>query len=154
MDEVSDERDKQYNTHARRVDTRPDAATLSEISDLIDAGEVEPTISTTFPLADAPEDRALTTLHGGSLHRSPLDCHHCTRNPFNFIRYHYVSKCRPDQYDELAAFLTKSNPLPEMAVPLTGTALVPEDNFTLHSDDIVEISIENIGTLTNAVRQV
>jgi NADPH:quinone reductase-like Zn-dependent oxidoreductase len=53
--EVSDEHNKQYNTHARRVDARPDAATLSEISELIDAGEVEPTISTTFPLADAPE---------------------------------------------------------------------------------------------------
>jgi NADPH:quinone reductase-like Zn-dependent oxidoreductase len=53
--EISDEQAEEYDVHARRVDTRPDAATLSEISELIDAGEVEPTISTTLPLADAPE---------------------------------------------------------------------------------------------------
>jgi NADPH:quinone reductase-like Zn-dependent oxidoreductase len=53
--ELSDEQAEEYGVHARRVDMRPDAAILSEISDLIDAGEVEPTISTTLPLADAPE---------------------------------------------------------------------------------------------------
>lgn len=53
--ELSDERAKEYGVHARRVGVRPNAATLSEISELIDAGEVEPTISTTLPLADAPE---------------------------------------------------------------------------------------------------
>jgi NADPH:quinone reductase-like Zn-dependent oxidoreductase len=53
--EVSDDRAEKHNTQVRRVDARPDAATLSEISSLIDAGKVEPTISATFPLADAPE---------------------------------------------------------------------------------------------------
>jgi NADPH:quinone reductase-like Zn-dependent oxidoreductase len=53
--EVSDDRAEKYNTQVRRVDARPDAATLSGISSLIDAGKVEPTISTTFLLADAPE---------------------------------------------------------------------------------------------------
>lgn len=53
--ELSDERAEEYDVHARRVGVRPDAATLSEISELIDAGEVEPTISTMLPLADTPE---------------------------------------------------------------------------------------------------
>ncbi|EMA51696.1 NADP-dependent oxidoreductase [Halococcus salifodinae] len=53
--EISDEQAEEYSVHARRVGVRPDAAILSEISELIDAGEVEPTISTTLPLADAPE---------------------------------------------------------------------------------------------------
>lgn len=53
--DISDEQAEEYGVHARRVGVRPDAATLSEVSELIDAGEVEPTISTTLPLADAPK---------------------------------------------------------------------------------------------------
>jgi NADPH:quinone reductase-like Zn-dependent oxidoreductase len=53
--ELSDERAEEYGVHARRVGVRPDAVPLAEISELIDAGEVEPTISTTLPLADASE---------------------------------------------------------------------------------------------------
>jgi len=56
--------------------------------------------------------------------------------------------------DELVTSLTKSNPVPEIAVLLTGTALVPDDEFTLHPEDEIEITIENIGTLTNTVRRV
>ncbi|EMA46923.1 fumarylacetoacetate (FAA) hydrolase [Halococcus saccharolyticus DSM 5350] len=56
--------------------------------------------------------------------------------------------------DELASALTKSNPVPETAVLLTGTALVPDEEFTLHPEDEIEITIENIGTLTNTVRRV
>jgi 2-dehydro-3-deoxy-D-arabinonate dehydratase len=56
--------------------------------------------------------------------------------------------------DDLAANLTTSNTLPDMSVLLTGTALVPDDDFTLHPDDEIEITIERIGTLTNTVRRV
>jgi len=56
--------------------------------------------------------------------------------------------------DDLVSHLTKSNPIPETAVLLTGTALVPGDDFTLHLDDKIDISIENIGVLTNTVREV
>lgn len=56
--------------------------------------------------------------------------------------------------DDLAAHLTKSNYVPEIAVLLTGTALVPDDDFTLHPSDEIEISIENIGVLTNTAREV
>jgi 2-dehydro-3-deoxy-D-arabinonate dehydratase len=56
--------------------------------------------------------------------------------------------------DDLAANLMTSNMLPEMSVLLTGTALVPDDDFTLHPGDEIEITIEEIGTLTNTVRRV
>jgi 2-dehydro-3-deoxy-D-arabinonate dehydratase len=56
--------------------------------------------------------------------------------------------------DDLAASLTTSNTLPEMGVLLTGTALVPDDDFTLHPADEIEITIEHIGSLTNTVRRV
>jgi 2-dehydro-3-deoxy-D-arabinonate dehydratase len=56
--------------------------------------------------------------------------------------------------NDLATHLTKSNTPPEMAVLLTGTALVPEDDFTLQPNDEIEIEIECIGTLTNTVRRV
>lgn len=56
--------------------------------------------------------------------------------------------------DDLATHLTRSNTLPETAVLLTGTALVPDDDFTLQPNDEIEIEIERIGTLTNTVRRV
>jgi 2-dehydro-3-deoxy-D-arabinonate dehydratase len=56
--------------------------------------------------------------------------------------------------DDLATNLTTSNTFPEMGVLLTGTALVPDDDFTLQPDDEIEITIEQIGTLTNTVCRV
>ena len=56
--------------------------------------------------------------------------------------------------DDLVSYLTKSNYVPEMAALLTGTALVPDDDFTLHPGDKIDISIEDIGVLTNTVREV
>lgn len=47
--------------------------------------------------------------------------------------------------------LTAHNPLPDLTVLLTGTSLVPPDEFTLLPDDEVSIEIEGIGTLTNYV---
>jgi len=56
--------------------------------------------------------------------------------------------------DDLVSHLVKSNQVPKTAVLLTGTALVPNDDFTLRPDDRIDISIEDIGVLTNTVREV
>jgi len=54
---------------------------------------------------------------------------------------------------ELLNFLTRNNPVPYGSVCLTGTGIVPPDNFSLRDEDLVEISIDNIGTLRNPVKQ-
>ena len=56
--------------------------------------------------------------------------------------------------EELVGYLTDHNVLPETTVLLTGTSLVPPDEFTLHVGDRVEIEIEGIGTLINDVVEV
>lgn len=52
---------------------------------------------------------------------------------------------------DLVEWLAAHNRLPETTVLLTGTALVPPDDFTLHAGDRVRIEIEGIGTLENPV---
>ena len=56
--------------------------------------------------------------------------------------------------EELASYLTRHNVVPETTVLLTGTALVPESDFTLRPGDEIEIHVEVIGTLYNGVRTV
>lgn len=56
--------------------------------------------------------------------------------------------------EELVSYFTRHNAVPELAVVLTGTSLVPESPFDLQVDDRVEIEIEEIGTLVNSVVQV
>jgi len=56
--------------------------------------------------------------------------------------------------DELATQLQRHNRLPDLVVLLTGTPLVPPDEFTLAPGDRVVIDIENIGTLENPVTEV
>jgi 2-dehydro-3-deoxy-D-arabinonate dehydratase len=56
--------------------------------------------------------------------------------------------------EELTSYLTRHNVVPETTVLLTGTALVPDSDFTLRPGDDVEIQIEDIGTLHNGVRTV
>ena len=55
--------------------------------------------------------------------------------------------------DELAGYLGRYNDFPDGAVLLTGTGIVPGDDFTLQDGDQVLIEIEGIGTLCNPVRQ-
>ena len=55
---------------------------------------------------------------------------------------------------EPVSYYTRHNAVPELAVLLTGTSLVPEDDFTLREGDEVSIEIESIGTLTNGVQTV
>jgi len=53
--------------------------------------------------------------------------------------------------DELVAFLFRDNAFPAGCVLLTGTGIVPPDEFTLAAGDVVAISIDGIGTLENTV---
>ncbi|GGJ01558.1 hypothetical protein GCM10008995_09190 [Halobellus salinus] len=53
--------------------------------------------------------------------------------------------------EELVSYLTRHNAVPELTVLLTGTSIVPDDEFSLQPDDTAVIDIENIGTLRNPV---
>ncbi|MFD1646851.1 fumarylacetoacetate hydrolase family protein [Haloarchaeobius litoreus] len=53
--------------------------------------------------------------------------------------------------EELVSYYTRHNVLPEVAVLLTGTSLVPEEGFTLQAGDHVDIEVEDIGVLSNPV---
>lgn len=54
-------------------------------------------------------------------------------------------------WDELIGWLTRENDIPDGAFLLTGTGVVPPDEFTLEDGDSVSIEITGIGTLTNPV---
>jgi 2-dehydro-3-deoxy-D-arabinonate dehydratase len=54
---------------------------------------------------------------------------------------------------ELVEYLFREMGFPHGTYLMTGTGIVPPDNFTLEADDEVRISIEGIGTLTNRVLQ-
>jgi 2-dehydro-3-deoxy-D-arabinonate dehydratase len=54
-------------------------------------------------------------------------------------------------FPELVEWLLRDNPIPRGSVLLTGTGLVPPDDYTLEPGHVVEISVPTIGTLTNPV---
>lgn len=56
--------------------------------------------------------------------------------------------------EELVSYFVRHNTVPETAVIMTGTSLVPPDDFTLRQDDVVRIDIEGIGALENPVTTV
>ncbi len=56
--------------------------------------------------------------------------------------------------EELVSYFTRHNTVPDLAVVLTGTSLVPDEEFTLQPGDTVRIEIEGIGTLRNEVIRV
>jgi 2-dehydro-3-deoxy-D-arabinonate dehydratase len=55
------------------------------------------------------------------------------------------------RFDELAGYLFRSQTFPSGAVLLTGTGVVPADDFTLEAGDVVRIDIGGIGSLENTV---
>jgi 2-dehydro-3-deoxy-D-arabinonate dehydratase len=55
------------------------------------------------------------------------------------------------RFEELAASCVRDNPVPPGSVLLTGTGLVPPDEFTLEPGHVVEVAIAGIGTLVNEV---
>jgi len=54
--------------------------------------------------------------------------------------------------DELVEYLFRDNIFPYGCFLLTGTGIVPPDDFTLLAQDEIRITIESIGTLVNIVR--
>ena len=54
---------------------------------------------------------------------------------------------------ELAGYLARYNDFPYGAMLLTGTGIVPGDDFTLQDGDEVSIEIEGVGILRNPVKQ-
>lgn len=55
------------------------------------------------------------------------------------------------EFSELINFLYRETTFPNGCILFTGTGIIPDDDFTLESDDIIIISIDEIGTLTNPV---
>ena len=55
--------------------------------------------------------------------------------------------------EDLAVYLGRYNDFPHGALLLTGTGIVPGDEFTLEDGDEVAIEIDGLGTLRNTVRQ-
>jgi 2-dehydro-3-deoxy-D-arabinonate dehydratase len=55
-------------------------------------------------------------------------------------------------FDDLVSWLMRDNPVPAGSVLLTGTGLVPPDDFTLLPGQTVEIHVPGIGTLSNPVK--
>ena len=53
---------------------------------------------------------------------------------------------------ELVGFVFRECSFPYGCLIMTGTGIVPGNDFTLKSGDTIKISIDNIGTLTNTVR--
>lgn len=53
--------------------------------------------------------------------------------------------------EDLAGWLMRENDFPQGVFLLTGTGIVPPDDFTLQAGDLVEIAISGIGTLRNPV---
>jgi 2-dehydro-3-deoxy-D-arabinonate dehydratase len=54
-------------------------------------------------------------------------------------------------FEELAKFLFRDNDFPYGCFLLTGTGIVPTNDFTLAEGDEIRIEIEGIGTLVNIV---
>lgn len=55
------------------------------------------------------------------------------------------------KYEELVGYLVRADVYPEGAVLSTGTCLVPPAPFTLEAGDVVEIDIDQVGTLITGV---
>jgi len=56
------------------------------------------------------------------------------------------------KYDELVSYLLRDNVVFDGTVLLTGTCIVPDEDFTLLDGDVVEIEIPGIGVLRNPVQ--
>ncbi len=57
------------------------------------------------------------------------------------------------KHEVLAQYLFRETSFPHGVYLMTGTGIVPPDDFTLNAGDEIRISIDGIGTLTNTVTQ-
>lgn len=56
--------------------------------------------------------------------------------------------------EELVSWVYKACSFPQGCLIMTGTGIVPENDFTLQVGDTIQISIDTIGTLINTVKKV
>ncbi len=56
-------------------------------------------------------------------------------------------------FEELIGYLGRDNSFPDGVVLMTGTGMVPPDDVALADGDVVEIACDELGALTNPVRQ-
>ena len=56
-------------------------------------------------------------------------------------------------FEDLVGWLSRDNSMPSGAFLMTGTGIVPSNDFTLQAGDLVHISIAGIGTLSNPIIQ-
>lgn len=56
-------------------------------------------------------------------------------------------------FEDLVGWLGRDNVFPTGAVLMTGTGVVPDSDFTLAPGDVVDITIDHIGTLSNPIIQ-
>ncbi|WHY71966.1 fumarylacetoacetate hydrolase family protein [Fictibacillus enclensis] len=56
------------------------------------------------------------------------------------------------KYDELVSYLGRDNEIFDGTILLTGTCIVPPDEFTLENGDNIEIEISDIGVLENVAK--
>ena len=56
------------------------------------------------------------------------------------------------KFEELVSFLYRECTFPFGSFLMTGTGIVPSNDFTLQQDDVIKITIEPIGTLINTVK--
>lgn len=54
-------------------------------------------------------------------------------------------------FADLVGYLFRCNEFPDGAVLMTGTGIIPPNEFTLRDGDVVDIAISEIGTLSNPV---
>ncbi|WP_425617507.1 fumarylacetoacetate hydrolase family protein [Anatilimnocola sp. NA78] len=54
-------------------------------------------------------------------------------------------------FENLIGWLGRDQTFPNGCFLLTGTGIVPDNSFTLHAGDVVEITIDGIGTLKNPI---
>jgi 2-dehydro-3-deoxy-D-arabinonate dehydratase len=57
-------------------------------------------------------------------------------------------------FADLITWLGRDNSFPHGVILLTGTGIVPPDDFTLHPGDVIHIDATGIGRLTNVVEQI
>jgi 2-dehydro-3-deoxy-D-arabinonate dehydratase len=58
------------------------------------------------------------------------------------------------KFEDLVGWLGRDNVFPDGAFLMTGTGIVPGSDFTLRPDDMVHITIDGVGTLSNPIIQV
>ena len=56
-------------------------------------------------------------------------------------------------FESLVGYLGKECSFPQGVFLMTGTGIIPDNDFTLGPDDVINITIEGIGTLSNVVIQ-